>query len=62
MKIGSGTKVHVRAGELPTQGRYVLSLSRHLAAWVDGMLHDAYDSSRAGTRCVYGYYVAPEAC
>jgi hypothetical protein len=55
MKIGSGTTVHVRADELPA-GRLVLSLSRHYAAFVDGLLHDTYDVSREGTRAVYGYY------
>lgn len=55
MQIGSGCKVHVREDELPT-GRLVLNLSRHYAAVVDGVLHDAYDSSRDGTRCVYGYW------
>jgi hypothetical protein len=56
MTIGSGCKVHVRADELPTTGRLVLSLSRHMAAVVDGVLNDTYNCSRDGTRCVYGYY------
>ena len=55
MSIGSGCKVHVRADELPP-GRLILSLSRHYAAFVDGVLHDTYDSARDGTRCVYGYF------
>lgn len=55
MHIGSGCKVHVRADELPA-GRLVLSLSRHYAAVIDGVLHDSHDSSRDGTRCVYGYW------
>ena len=55
MQIGSGCKVHVKAAELP-KGRLVLSLSKHMAAVIDGVLHDAYDCSREGTRCVYGYY------
>jgi hypothetical protein len=57
MSIGSGCKVHLRADELPTTGRLVLSLSKHMAAWVDGQLHDTYDCSRDGTRCVYGYWI-----
>lgn len=60
MGIGTGCLVHVKADELPAQGRFVLSLSKHLAAWVDGKLFDTYDCSRGGTRCVYGYYIAPE--
>lgn len=55
MSIGSGTKVHVRADELP-MGRLVLRLSKHCAAVIDGVLHDAYDCSRDGTRAVYGYW------
>ena len=56
MGIGTGCRVHVKASELPPEGRYVLKLSRHFAAWVDGVLRDAYDCSRDGTRCVYGYW------
>lgn len=57
MQIGSGCKVHVRDGELPA-GKLVLNLSRHYAAVLDGVLHDTYDSSRDGMRCVYGYWSA----
>lgn len=56
MKIGSGCKVHVRSGELP-MGRIVCSCSRHYIAVIDGVIHDTYDSSRNGTRCVYGYWI-----
>jgi len=31
-----------------------------MAAVIDGVLHDAYDCSREGTRCVYGYYKLKE--
>lgn len=55
MQIGSGCKVHLRRDELPA-GRIVCNLSKHLAAVVDGELHDLSDCSRLGTRCVYGYY------
>jgi len=55
MGIGTGCKVHVKTGELP-MGRLVLNLSRHCAAVIDGVLHDAYDCSREGTRCVYGIW------
>ena len=55
MSIGSGCKVHLRAEELPA-GRLVVSLSKHYAAVVDGVIHDEYDPSRDGTRCVYGYW------
>ena len=56
MQIGSGCTVHLRADELP-KGRLIVRASRHLVAVVDGVIHDTYDSSRGGTRCVYGYFV-----
>lgn len=59
MKVGQGCRVHLRASELP-KGRLIVSLSRHYAAVIDGVLHDTYDCSRGGTRCVYGYWQAPE--
>lgn len=58
MGIGTGCTVHVSAAELPA-GRLILRLSGHYAAFVDGVLRDTYDSSRSGTRCVYGYWMAP---
>ena len=39
MQIGSGCKVHLRAEELP-QGRLIVSVSRHLVAVIDGVIHD----------------------
>lgn len=71
MKIGQGCKVHLREEELPS-GRLVVSVSRHLTAVIDGVIHDTYDPQRLavdcaeadkadinGTRCVYGYWYAP---
>jgi hypothetical protein len=58
MQIGSGCTVHLRADELPP-GRLVVSVSKHLTAVVDGVIHDTHDCSRRGTRCVYGYWQAP---
>ncbi len=58
MQIGQGTTVHVRADELPA-GRLIVRLSKHLAAVVDGVLHDTGDCSRDGTRAVYGYWREP---
>lgn len=55
MGIGTGCKFHLRDGELPA-GRLIVRLSRHLAAVIDGVLHDTFDGSRDGTRCVYGYF------
>jgi hypothetical protein len=55
MQIGSGCTVHLRADELPP-GRLVVSVSKHLTAVIDGVIHDTHDCSRRGTRCVYGYW------
>lgn len=55
MHIGSGCTVHLRDGELPF-GRVIVVVSRHTVAIIDGVIHDTYDPSRDGTRCVYGYY------
>lgn len=56
MAIGSGAKVHLRPDELPT-GRIIARVSKHLVAVIDGVIHDTYDCSRSGTRCVYGYFI-----
>ncbi|MDD5110849.1 MAG: hypothetical protein PHI63_06615 [Patescibacteria group bacterium] len=55
MSIGSGCKVHLRDGELPN-GTIIARVSKHLVAIVDGVIHNTYDPSRDGTRCVYGYF------
>lgn len=55
MHIGSGCTTHLRADELPS-GRLVCNVSKHSCAVVDGVVHDTYDPSRGGTRCVYGYF------
>lgn len=55
MKIGSGCTMHLYSDELPG-GRLVVSVSHHEVAVIDGVIHDTYDCTRDGTRCVYGYY------
>jgi hypothetical protein len=55
MQIGQGCRVHLRADELP-RGRLIVSVSRHLTTVIDGVIHDTFDPSRQGTRCVYRYY------
>lgn len=55
MFIGSGCTVHLCADELPP-GRIIAKVSRHTCAVIDGVVHDIFDPSRNGTRCVYGYY------
>lgn len=61
MGIGTGCTVHVRKGEVPETGRYLLALSKHWTALVDGTVYDRYDPSRDGTRCVYGWWGIPHA-
>jgi hypothetical protein len=58
MKIGSGCQVHLSANELPP-GRLIVRVSRHVVAVIDGVIHDTWDPSRDGARCVYGYYYRP---
>lgn len=55
MKVGSGCQVHLRPDELPS-GTLIVKVSRHLTTVVNGMIQDTHDPSRAGNRCVYGYY------
>lgn len=55
MSIGSGCRVHLRPSELPP-GPLIVKVSRHLTAVIDGILYDTHNCSRAGTRCVYGYF------
>lgn len=55
MNVGSGCTTHMSSDELP-DGTIIVKLSRHLACVIDGVLHDTYDCTRDGSRCVYGYY------
>lgn len=60
MQVGKGCKVHLKADELP-KGKLIVSVSKHYAAVVDGILYDTHDCSRNETRCVYGYHILKEA-
>jgi len=55
MTIGSGCQTHLRAADLPA-GTIVCKCSHHLVTVIDGVIQDTHDSSRQGTRCVYGYW------
>ena len=57
MKFGQGCKVHLKDGELPKKGTYIVSVSKHLTTLKDNIVYDTYDPCRNGKRCVYGYYV-----
>lgn len=55
MNIGSGCSTHLRSDELP-DGIIICRVSRHYTTMINGVLHDTYDCSRNGFRCVYGYW------
>ena len=64
MQIGSGCQVHLCEEELPP-GRLILSVSRHLTAVIDKVIHDTHDPQRIdqtsfSRRCVYGYWAPTE--
>jgi len=50
--------VHLSADELPS-GRIVVQIKEHLAAVIDGVLHDTYDCSRRDSVRVKGYWALP---
>lgn len=56
MAIGAGCKVHLAVGELP-MGRIIASVSKHVVAVIDGVIHDTHNPGRGGNRCVYGYFI-----
>lgn len=72
MKVGQGCTVHLSADELP-KGRIAVSVSKHVTAVIDGVIHDTYDPNDRGCwidyvdgvpvtrestdRCVYGYFI-----
>jgi hypothetical protein len=60
MGIGTGTTVHLAAGELPG-GTLIVQASRHVTAVIDGTVYDTHDPGRDGTRCVYGFWQPPGA-
>lgn len=55
MFIGSGCRVHLGTTELPL-GTIIASVSKHITAVKDGVVHDTRDCTRGGKRCVYGYW------
>jgi len=55
MQYGKGCKVHLKSDELP-KGNIICRVTRHYVAVIDGVIHDTYNPSRDGTRCVYGYW------
>ena len=55
MLIGQGCRMHLDANELP-KGTLIVNVSHHLTCVKDGIIHDTYNCSRNGNRCVYGYW------
>lgn len=56
MGIGTGCTTHLAKDEIPMNQPIICNCSCHLVAVVNGILRDTHDSSREGTRCVYGYW------
>lgn len=56
MSIGTGCKVHLAKDEIPMDKTIICNLSKHLVAVINGVIHDIYDPSKEGKRCVYGYW------
>ena len=54
-RIGQASKTHLTASELPT-GRLICATSKHYVAFINGVVNDTFDSSRGGSRMVYGYW------
>ena len=55
--IGKGVTKHLNEMEMPSEGIFIVKVSKHLTCVKDGMLIDTYDCSRDGQRGVYGYWV-----
>ena len=45
MQVGSGCQVHLHPNELP-KGNLVVSVSKHVTAMIDGVVHDTYNPCR----------------
>lgn len=56
MEVGKQRERNPRFVDLPTTGTIIANVSKHLTAVIDGVIHDAYDPTRGGTRTVYGYW------
>ena len=59
IKPGTGMLVHLNEDELPLKGTIIVQVSKHLTCLKDGILNDAFDCSREGSRGVYGIWYNP---
>lgn len=59
MAIGTGCQTHLKPSEFTVANKTtaIVRLSRHLSVVRHGRIHDTFDPSRGGTRCVYGYWI-----
>jgi hypothetical protein len=55
MSIGPGCQVRLRTKEWLIR-RLIVQLSKHVAAAIDGVIHNTHHPSRRGTHCIYRYY------
>jgi hypothetical protein len=55
-EIGSGATVHLKDGEIPPLGTYVVQCSQHPVCIKDGAVYAYYDPRRGGHRMVYGWF------
>lgn len=66
MGVGTGCRIHLSTEwsdegyngihQLPMHSKIICNLSGHVTAVIKGVIHDIYDPSRGGTRCVYGFW------
>jgi hypothetical protein len=56
--VPKGEVVLLSPEELPS-GRIIVAIKEHIAAVIDGVLYDTYDSSVNGTVRIEGYYALP---
>jgi len=51
-----GCKIHLRDGEVPMRGIFILCLNKHLTVVKNGIIYDTYDPSNGGEKQVKGYW------
>lgn len=55
MGIGTGCQFNLCDRDFNKKGTYILRVSKHLTTVIDGVIHDTFDPSREGNRCVYDF-------
>lgn len=54
-EFGSKERLHLGA-DFPQKGTYIVRLSKHVVAVIDGVIYDNHDPQRGGRRMVYGFW------